>query len=100
MRVAGFLFIRNAIKYNYPVREALLSMLPLCDEVFVSIGNSEDDTIGLIESLGSPKIRISHTIWDDSLREGGVVLAKETDKAFDQVPADADWCLCLQGDEV
>jgi hypothetical protein len=100
MRVAGFLFIRNAIKYNYPVREALLSMLPLCDEVFVSIGNSEDDTIGLIQSLRSPKIRISHTVWDDSLLEGGQVLAAETDKAFDQVPAGADWCLCLQGDEI
>ena len=102
MRVAGFLFIRNAIKYNFPVREALLSMLPLCDEVFVSVGNSDegDDTTGLIESIGSPKIRISHSVWDDSLREDGKVLAVETDKAFDQVPDYADWCICLQGDEV
>src|SRR5882757_4846149 len=99
MRVAGFLFIRNAIKYNFPVREALLSMLPLCDEVFVSIGNSDegDDTTGLIDSIGSPKIRIGHSVWDDSLREDGKVLAVETDKAFDQVPDYADWCICLQG---
>jgi hypothetical protein len=100
MRVAGFLFIKNAIKYDYPVREALLSLLPLCDEVFVSIGNSEDDTIGLIQSIGSPKIRISHSVWDESLREGGRVLAVETDKAFDQVPDGVDWCIYLQGDEV
>lgn len=100
MFVSGFVFIRNAIKYNYPVRESILSLLPLCDEVIVSIGNSEDDTVGLISSIGSPKIKIYHTIWDDSLLEGGRVLAVETDKAFDQVSDKADWCIYLQGDEV
>ncbi len=100
MRIAGFLFIRNAIIYNYPVKQALLSLLPLCDEVFVSIGDSEDETIELIQSIGSPKIRISHSVWDDSLREGGKVLAVETDKAFHLVPDYVDWCICLQGDEV
>jgi hypothetical protein len=100
MRVAGFLFIRNAVKYNYPVREALLSLLPLCDKVFVSIGDSEDDTTGLIESIGSPKIRISHTVWDPSIMDAGRILAVETNKALDLVPEDTDWCVYLQADEV
>src|SRR6202000_540684 len=82
------------------VRESVLSLLPICDLVIVSIGNSEDDTAGLIESIGAPKLRINHTVWDDTLREGGRVLAAETDKAFDQVPPDVDWCIYLQGDEV
>jgi len=100
MKVAGFLFIRNAIKYNYPVEASIRSLLPLCDEVIVSIGNSEDGTEGLIRSIDSPKIRIYHTVWDDSLLEGGRVLAVETDKAFDKVSRSADWCIYLQGDEV
>jgi hypothetical protein len=100
MRIAGFLFIRNAIKYDYPVRESILSLLPLCDEVIVNAGNSEDDTTQLIRSIGSPKIRIFDSVWDDRLREGGRVLAVETDKAFDQVPADVDWCIYLQADEL
>ena len=100
MRVAGFLFIRNAVKYNYPVREALLSLLPLCDEIFVSIGDSEDDTTGLIQSINSPKIRISHTVWDPTITDAGRILAVETDKAFDGVPGDADWCIYLQADEI
>ena len=100
MYVSGFVFIRNAIKYNYPVRESILSLLPLCDEVIVNIGNSEDDTVGLIQSIGSPRIKISHSVWDDTLKEGGRVLAVETDKAFDQVSEKADWCIYLQGDEV
>lgn len=100
MRVAGFVFIRNAIKFKYPVKESILSLLPLCDEVIVSIGNSDDDTEALIRSIDSPKIKIQHTIWDDSLKEGGRVLAVETDKAFDAITPGADWCIYLQGDEV
>jgi glycosyltransferase involved in cell wall biosynthesis len=100
MKVSGFTFIRNAIKYDYPVVEAITSVLPLCDEFVVAVGNSDDNTRGLIESIGSPKIRITDTVWDDTLREGGRVLAVETDKAFDALSADSDWAIYIQGDEV
>lgn len=100
MKVSGFTFVRNAIKYDYPIVEAINSILPLCDEVVVAVGNSEDDTLGLIQRIGSPKIRIIETIWDDSLREGGRVLALETDKAFAAISQDTDWAFYIQGDEV
>lgn len=51
MKVVGFSFIRNALKYNYPVEEALRSILPLCDEIIVAVGNSEDNTRQLISSI-------------------------------------------------
>jgi hypothetical protein len=100
LKVSGFTFIRNAIKFDYPIREAILSILPLCDEVVVMLGNSEDDTRGLLESIGSEKIRIFDSVWDDSLREGGRVLAVETDKAFAKIAPDSDWAFYIQGDEV
>ena len=100
MTVAGFTFIRNAIKFDYPVVEAIKSILPLCDYVVVAVGNSEDDTLNLVKNIDPHKIRIIETIWDDSLREGGEVLAIETNKAFDAIPTDADWCFYIQGDEV
>lgn len=100
MKVVGFTFVRNAVLYDYPVLESLQSLLPLCDEVVVAVGRSDDDTLGLIRSLDSPKIRIVETRWDDTLREGGRVLAVETDKALAAVPADADWAIYLQADEV
>ncbi|MFH1121108.1 MAG: glycosyltransferase family 2 protein [Bacteroidota bacterium] len=100
MKVSGFTFIRNAIKYDYPVTEAISSILPLCDEFVVAVGNSEDSTRELIEGIGSAKIRIIDTIWDDSLREGGRVLAVETGKAFDALRPDSDWAFYIQGDEV
>ncbi|MCE2994250.1 MAG: glycosyltransferase family 2 protein [Cyclobacteriaceae bacterium] len=100
MKVAGFTMVRNAVKYDYPVVEAITSVLPLCDEFIVAVGNCEDETLALIESIGSPKIKIIHTIWDDSLREGGRTFALETDKAFQAVYADADWAFYIQADEV
>ncbi|MCL2097149.1 MAG: hypothetical protein FWH23_00115 [Bacteroidales bacterium] len=100
MKVSGFTFVRNAIKYDYPVIEAISSMLPLCNEFVVCVGNSDDETLALVESIASDKIKIVHSVWDDSLREGGRVLAVETDKAFDAVAADSDWAFYIQADEV
>jgi hypothetical protein len=100
MKVCGFTFVRNAVKFDYPVVESIKSILPICDEFVVSVGNSDDETLKLIESIGSPKIRITHTVWDDSLRKGGRVLAVETDKAFDAIGDDFDWCFYIQADEV
>ena len=100
MKIAGFTFVRNAIKYDYPIVEAITSILPLCDEVVVAVGDSEDQTLALIQAIDSPKIRIIETVWDDSLREGGRVLAIETDKALAAVSTDADWAFYIQGDEV
>lgn len=99
MRIVGFTIVRNAIKYDYPIVESIRSILPVVDEYVVAVGNSEDETRELILSINSPKIRIIDTVWDDSLREGGRVLAEETNKAFDAI-TDADWCFYLQGDEV
>lgn len=100
MKVAGFTFVRNAIMFDYPIVEAILSILPICDIVVVAVGQSEDDTLSLIERIPSDKIKIIKTIWNDELREGGMVLAEETNKAFKAIPDDYDWAFYIQGDEV
>lgn len=101
MKVLGFSFIRNAIRYDYPIQEAILSILPLCDLIIVAVGQSDDGTRALIENIAPGKIRILDTVWDDALREGGKVLAEETNKALAAVEAEqADWAFYIQGDEV
>jgi len=99
MKVSGFTFIRNAIKYDFPVVESIKSILPICDDFYVAVGQSEDKTLDLIRSI-DPRIKIQETIWDDSVHEGGKVLALETDKALKMIPDDTDWCFYVQGDEV
>ena len=100
MKVTGLTFIRNAVKHDYPVVEAIKSILPLCDEFIVALGRSEDETEALINNIGSSKIKLLHTEWNELLREGGAVLADETNKALDAVSPDTNWCFYIQGDEV
>lgn len=100
MKVSGFSFIKNAVKYDYPILEAIQSALPLCDEFVIAVGKSDDNTIDLIKSIKSDKIRIIETEWDESVREGGRVFALETDKALANISKDSDWAFYIQGDEV
>jgi hypothetical protein len=100
MKVCGFTIVRNAIKYCYPVVESIKSILPLCDKMIVVVGKSEDDTLNLIKNIDSSKIVIVESVWDDSIKKGGRVLAVETDKAFDAITDEFDWCFYIQADEV
>ena len=80
--------------------EAITSILEVCDEFVVMVGHSEDDTKKLIQNIGSSKIKIFESSWNESLREGGRVLAVETNKALDRVSAESNWAFYIQGDEV
>ncbi|MFM9908941.1 MAG: glycosyltransferase family 2 protein [Chitinophagaceae bacterium] len=100
MKISGFTIIKNAIKNDYPIKEAILSILPVVDEMIIALGDSDDDTASLIESISSPKIRIVHSVWDPSINTGGSILAVETNKAFEYISADSDWAFYIQADEV
>ena len=100
MKVSGFTFIKNAVQFDYPVIESIRSILPLCDEMVVAVGDSSDNTRELISAIDSDKIRIIDTIWNPKLREGGAVLADETNKAYQAITENPDWCFYIQGDEV
>lgn len=99
MKVSGFTFIKNGVRLDYPFVEAIQSILPICDEVVVAVGASDDDTLEVVKNI-DPKIRVIETVWDESLREGGAVLAEETNKAFKAIDPEADWAFYIQGDEV
>ena len=99
MKITGVTIIRNAVKNDYPVVEAINSILPMVDEMIVSIDRGEDSTEQLIRSIASDKIHIVYSDWDMSLRKGGKVYALETDKAIAHVSADTDWIFYIQADE-
>ena len=99
MKVCGFSFIRNGVRLGYPFEESIRSVLPLCDAFYIAVGRSDDDTLNRVRSL-DPKIVVVETVWDDSLKTGGAVLADETNKAFRAIPADYDWAFYIQGDEL
>ncbi len=96
--VSGFTFIRNGIRFDYPFRESITSLLPLVDELVIAVGDSDDGTREAVLGLNSPKIRVIDTQWDENLRTGGAILAQQTDIALKEI--DGDWGIYLQGDEV
>ncbi len=96
MKLSGFTIVRNAIKFNYPAVESIQSILPICDEFIVNVGDSEDDTLKLIESIKSPKIKIIQSQWDFMM--GKEVLSYQTNLALKECKG--DWAFYLQSDEV
>lgn len=98
MKVSGFTFIKNAVKYDFPFIESVTSILPICDEFIIVHGDSEDETIKLIESINSTKIKVYNTVWNPELREGGRILSDQTNIALSKTTG--DWCFYIQGDEV
>lgn len=96
MKISGFTIVRNAVKFNYPIVASIRSILPICDEFIVNVGDSQDDTLELIRSIDSPKIRIIQNRWDMS--QGAEVLSCQTNLALKECKG--DWAFYLQSDEV
>ena len=101
MKVSGFSFARNTSKLFYPIRESILSILPIVDEFVIALGKSDPDDItgDLIRSIKSDKIKIIHTEWDtEKFPVGGAIYAQQTDMA--KAACTGDWLFYLQSDEV
>ena len=96
MKISGFSIARNALKFRYPILESIRSILPLCDEFVINVGDSEDETLSLIQSLQDPKIRVLPTRWDMSM--GKEVLSYQTNFALKECRG--DWAFYLQSDEI
>lgn len=98
MKISGFTFIRNGTLLGYPFIESILSALPICDEFVVAVGDSEDDTLERIRAIGSDKIRIIQTQWNEKMQDRGFVYAQQ--KMIAQYNCTGDWAFYLEGDEV
>ncbi len=100
MTISGFTFLRNASKLYYPVKESILSILPIVDEFVIALGDGDpdDNTLEMIQSIHSEKIRIIHTKWDLAGFPNGTEYARQTDIAKQHCKG--DWLFYLQGDEV
>lgn len=98
MKVSGFTVIRNGVLMGYPVLQSIRSILPVVDEFVVGVGQSDDNTKEMIQSLNDPKIRIFDSYWDTAKTKGGLILSEKTNEALDRCRH--DWCFYIQADEV
>ena len=96
--ISGFTVVRSAIDLGYPVVESIRSILPIVDEFVVGVGQSDDGTRALVDSIGDPKLRVFDSHWDLARPRGGRILAEKTNEALDQCRG--VWGFYLQADEV
>jgi hypothetical protein len=96
VKISGFTIVRNAIRLDFPIEASIRYILPICDEVVVNVGRSEDETLELVRSISDPKLRIIETEWDMSRRNS--VLGLETHRAMQACRY--PWGVYIQADEV
>ncbi len=97
--LGGFLFVRDAIKYDYCVKEAIESMLGVCDQVAVVDAGSTDGTVDILMGMNDPKLTVQFLIS----REWEEIKGREKLSYFQNMAAKmltTDYQLLCQADEV
>ena len=98
MKVSAFTFIKNGQILGYPFLQSIQSVIPIVDEFVINVGKSEDNTLELVKSISSPKIRIIESEWNDSMQDSGYVYGQQ--KMIAQFNCSGDWAFYVEGDEV
>jgi hypothetical protein len=98
MKVSAFTFIRNGQILGYPFLESIQSILPIVDEFIINVGESEDETLTLIQSIRNSKIRIIESKWNDKMQDRGYVYGQQ--KMIAHYNCTGDWAFYIEGDEV
>lgn len=105
MKLAGTIFIRDGIKYDYCFKESIQCLLEFCDHVFVVDAGSTDGTIEeltVLKALYGDKLTIYCFLTDIwSTIHGKEKLVWFTDKAINLAyEAGYEWNFNLQADEI
>lgn len=103
INIQGFSLLRNGIKYDYPFIESLSSLQGLCEDVFLALGDSEDDTEEKLKELAP--LEVIPTKWDPALMgDGGQILSQQTNIALEAArgsrSSENSWGFYLQTDEL
>src|SRR5579863_2901653 len=97
--ISGFMIVRNGIAQGYPFVESVRSMLPLCAEILIADGGSDDGTWDVLQQLGASdaRIRISRNPWPANV-DSRHVIARETNAVRQQCRGER--CFNFQANEI
>jgi hypothetical protein len=102
VKISGFTFLRNGQKLGYPFVESIRSILPLVDEFVIALGPCDDATEAMLQAIGSTKLRLIPTQWNERLRSDysvkGFVFGQQ--KTIALYNCTGDWAFYLEADEV
>jgi glycosyltransferase involved in cell wall biosynthesis len=97
--IGGSIFVRNAVEWDYCIKEAVLSLVPFCDEVIVGDAQSTDGTLDILKEIARnhANVRVLENLpWEcakDNARLS--ILANMVKNELK-----TDWHFMLQADEV
>ena len=98
MKISAFTFIKNGQILGYPFIQSIESILPIVDEFIVNVGESEDNTLEMVQSIKNKKIRIIESKWNNNMQDRGYVYGQQ--KMIAQFNCTGDWAFYIEGDEV
>lgn len=103
-QLAGTMFVRNGIQYDYCFMEAIESLLYLCDAVYVVDAGSDDGTLEMLKTINDPKfvlIERTEKEWNQQKGKGQAKLCYFTDLAIEAAEKDGyEYSFYCQADEV
>jgi len=102
IKISGVLAINNAVSLGYPFIEAILSVLPITNELLINNGGSKDETSFYLKKLQKTfpdKIRLFNKPFSIS---GNVSKISVLDKSINFLieKINSDWIFEVQGDEI
>lgn len=100
IKLSCIMLARNLISQGYPFVEAILSVIPYCEEIIICEGYSDDDTYKILkklENIYNNKIVIKRKKWKGK-KKMGEVFAQILNEAM--VESSGDYILKLDPDHV
>lgn len=102
--ISGITFIKNGLSLGYPIKESVLSIDPICDEVIINVGFDNQSLTGddgtweyLNDHFKGPKYKFLKSWWDPSKKKDGLILSEQTNIALKA--ATGKYLQYIQGDE-
>jgi hypothetical protein len=97
--VSGFLVVKDAVAQGYPFVEAIRAALPLCDELWIGDGGSEDGTweaLEVVREAFAGRLHVYRDPWPPAAGAWPVTAATTRAKEHCRSP----WCFQLQANEI
>lgn len=100
--ICGISIAKNAVKYDYCLRESIISMLGVCNYAICAYVESEDDTLQILESMDVPNFKILYLTEDDwNFYNDKHRLSYITNIAIQEADKMGfAYCLSIQADEI
>lgn len=100
-KLAGTLFVRNAIQFDYCVEAAINSLKAFCDHLFIVDAGSDDGTYDKILELQDENMTVIHCVGLWETQQGREKLNYFTNIAIEQAQSQGyEYQFNLQADEV